>query len=106
LKVILDLLVVKFLDRHQQKPMYVFGMCGVIALVSAFVFGLWAIGLLIFAHKPLITTPVPSFFLLSLMTGVLCILMGLLAEMITRTFFESQGKSIYLVKETKNLPRN
>lgn len=103
LKVILDLMVVKFLDRHQQKPMYVFGMCGVLSLFAALVFGIWAIGLLIFAHKPLITTPVPSFCLLSFMTGVLCILMGLLAEMITRTFFESQGKSIYMVKEMRNL---
>ena len=104
IKVILDLMVVKFLDRHQQKPMYVFGMCGVLSLAAAFGFGLWALGLLIFAHKPLITTPVPSFCLLSFMAGGLCILMGLLAEMITRTFFESQGKSIYMVKETKNLP--
>ena len=103
IKVILDLMVVKFLDRHQQKPMYVFGMCGVLSLAASLGFGLWALGLLIFAHKPLITTPVPSFCLLSFMTGVLCILMGLLAEMITRTFFESQGKSIYLVKETRNL---
>ena len=104
IKVILDLMVVKFLDRHQQKPMYVFGMCGVLSLTASFLFGLWALGLLIFAHKPLSTTPVPSFCLLSFMTGVLCILMGLLAEMITRTFYESQGKSIYLVKETKNFP--
>ena len=103
-KVILDLMVVKFLDRHQQKPMYVFGMGGVLSLFAAFLFGTWAVGLLIFAHKPLITTPIPSFCLLSFMTGVLCILMGLLAEMITRTFFESQGKSIYLVKGTRNLP--
>ena len=104
IKVILDLMVVKFLDRHQQKPMYVFGMCGMLSLLAALGFGLWALGLLIFSHKPLITTPVPSFCLLSFMTGVLCLLMGLLAEMITRTFFESQGKSIYLVKETKNIP--
>jgi dolichol-phosphate mannosyltransferase len=103
IKVILDLMVVKFLDRHQQKPMYVFGMCGVLSLAAAMGFGLWALALLIFAHKPLITTPVPSFCLVSFMTGVLCILMGLLAEMITRTFYESQGKSIYLVKETRNL---
>jgi hypothetical protein len=37
-------------------------------------------------------------------TGIMCFLMGLLAEMITRTFFESQGKAIYLVRETRNLP--
>jgi hypothetical protein len=37
------------------------------------------------------------------MTGVICVLMGLLAEMITRTFFESQGKRTYLVRESRNL---
>jgi hypothetical protein len=39
----------------------------------------------------------------SFMTGVICVLMGLLAEMITRTFHESQNKSIYLVRETRNI---
>ena len=37
------------------------------------------------------------------MTGLMCILMGLLAEMITRTFYESQGKPVYLVRATRNL---
>jgi len=37
------------------------------------------------------------------MTGVICILMGLLAEMITRTFYESQHKAIYLVRKTRNV---
>jgi len=37
------------------------------------------------------------------MTGVICVLMGLLAEMVTRTFHESQGKSIYIVRSTRNV---
>jgi hypothetical protein len=37
------------------------------------------------------------------MTGIMCILMGLLAEMIMRTFYESQGKSVYLIARTRNL---
>ncbi len=40
----------------------------------------------------------------SFMTGIICILMGLLAEMITRTFHESQGKAIYMVRNTRNIP--
>ena len=36
--------------------------------------------------------------------GVMCILMGLLAEIVTRTWHESQAKRIYLVKSTRNLP--
>ncbi len=39
----------------------------------------------------------------SFMTGVICVLMGLLAEMVTRTFHESQGKSIYIVRSTRNV---
>jgi hypothetical protein len=39
----------------------------------------------------------------SFMTGMICVLMGLLAEMITRTFHESQNKSIYIVSRTRNL---
>jgi hypothetical protein len=39
----------------------------------------------------------------SFMTGIICVLMGLLAEMITRTFYESQGKRIYLVRASRNL---
>ena len=39
------------------------------------------------------------------MTGVMCILMGLLAEMIMRTFYESQNKSVYLVRATRNLEK-
>jgi hypothetical protein len=35
--------------------------------------------------------------------GVLCILMGLLAEMVVRTFYESQGKRVYLVRATRNV---
>jgi hypothetical protein len=39
------------------------------------------------------------------MTGIMCILMGLLAEMVMRTFYESQGKPVYMVRATRNLRR-
>jgi len=103
LKVVLDLMVVKFLDRHAQKPMYVFGLCGFLMLVSSMIFGLWAGILYIAADKPLTTTPLPMMTVFSFMTGVICVLMGLLAEMITRTFYESQGKRTYLVREARNI---
>lgn len=103
LKVLLDLMVVKFLDRHAQKPMYVFGLAGMIAIAFAGAFALWAFFLYFFDGKPFSTTPLPLMTVFSFMTGVICILMGLLAEMITRTFYESQGKRIYLVRESRNL---
>lgn len=103
LKVILDLMVVKFLDRHAQKPMYVFGLCGFLMLLASFFLGSWAIILNLAEGKPFITTPLPLMTMFTLMTGVICVLMGLLAEMITRTFYESQGKRTYLVREARNL---
>jgi glycosyltransferase involved in cell wall biosynthesis len=103
LKVLLDLMVVKFLDRHAQKPMYVFGICGFLMIATSVLFALWAFGLYIFAGKAFITTPLPSLTVSTFMTGVICVLMGLLAEMITRTFYESQGKRIYLVRESRNI---
>ena len=105
LKVILDLMVVKFLDRHAQKPMYVFGACGLISLALSLIFGTWSLALLIFVHKPLISTPLPLMMVFTFLMGVMSFLMGLLAEMIMRTFYESQGKSIYLVKGTANIAK-
>ncbi len=103
LKVLLDLMVVKFLDRHAQKPMYVFGLCGALMFAVSAGFALWALTLYFFAGKPFITTPLPLMTVFTFMTGVICFLLGLLAEMITRTFYESQGKRIYLVREARNL---
>jgi glycosyltransferase involved in cell wall biosynthesis len=103
LKVLLDLMVVKFLDRHAQKPMYVFGLVGFLMIAISGIFGLWATILYFFDSKPFITTPLPLMTVFTLMTGILCILMGLLAEMITRTFYESQGKRIYLVRASRNI---
>lgn len=103
LKVLFDLIVVKFLDKFQQKPMYLFGAVGFSSLVVAFLSGLFAIYLKIFHGESFIQSPLP---MLSVMTGVLgcmCILMGLLAEMIMRTFYESQGKSVYLVRAMRNI---
>jgi glycosyltransferase involved in cell wall biosynthesis len=105
LKVLADLIVVKFLDRFQQKPMYIFGGVGLFSLIVSFVSGLFALYLKFVAHpsKSFIETPVPLLCAMAAMTGLMCILMGLLAEMIMRTFYESQGKAVYLVRETRNM---
>jgi len=102
-KVILDLLVVTFLDRYAKKPIYIFGGIGVLCLgVGAFA-GAWALWLKFVQGLSLIQTPLPLVVVMMGITGVMCILMGLLAEMLTRTWHESQGKSVYLVKATRNL---
>jgi glycosyltransferase involved in cell wall biosynthesis len=104
-KVLLDLLVVKFLDSAAQKPMYVFGGCAIFSLALSILSFLWMLYLKVFKNFPFITTPVPLIVVVTFMISMMCILLGLLAEMIMRTFYESQGKPIYTIRESRNVPR-
>ncbi|RYD69203.1 MAG: glycosyltransferase, partial [Verrucomicrobiaceae bacterium] len=103
LKVLADLITVKFLDRFQQKPMYLFGAVGLSSLgISAFS-GAYALFRKFVEGESFIKNPLLLLCILMAMTGLMCILMGLLAEMIMRTFYESQGKPVYLVRATRNV---
>jgi glycosyltransferase involved in cell wall biosynthesis len=102
LKVVLDLIVVKFLARYAEKPMYIFGTAGIISLLVSAASAAWAVYLKIVDGISFILTPLPLLFVLSAITGVMCILMGLTSELVTRTYFESQGKTTYLVSSTRN----
>ena len=102
LKVILDLIVVKFLDRHMMKPIYIFGGFGLLCLAIS---GLALIGALYLKyadHVSLIQTPLPLLSVMTFVTGFMCILMGLISEMLMRTYFEAQGKTPYAVRSRLN----
>jgi glycosyltransferase involved in cell wall biosynthesis len=98
-KVILDLMVVKFLVSYSQKPIYVFGGMGLLMILGAFLSGGYAIYLKLFEGVSFILTPLPLLCVLLLVLGFLSILMGFLAEIMTRTYYESQGKPTYQIKE-------
>lgn len=102
LKVILDLIVVKFLTRYETKPIYIFGYAGMCFMGLALFAGLWAVYLKLFHGTSFIQTPLPLLVSLGAITGVMCILMGLLAELLVRIYFESQGKSHYTIKTKMN----
>lgn len=102
LKVLLDLVTVKFLDKYMLKPMYLFGFWALVFFAAALGFTIWTFYMRTRGYF-FTDTPLPMMATFSAMTGIVCVLLGLLAEMITRTFHESQGKSIYLVKSTRNL---
>ena len=106
LKVILDLIVVKFLAQYAQKPIYVFGSFGLFSLFAAFLAAAAALYYKFFGDKSFIETPLPLIFVMAGITGIMCILMGLLAEIIMRTYYESQGKPVYLIDECRNLENN
>lgn len=101
-KVLLDLMVVKFLGRYQTKPVYVFGFTGLIAFGVAGLSGLWALWLKFVDNISLIQTPLPLLTVMGFLTGMMCLLMGLLAEVLVRIYFEGQGKSVYQIRNTIN----
>lgn len=102
-KVILDILVVKFLSKYLVKPIYIFGGFGLAALFLSFITLLWAVCLKFIFHTSFIQTPLPLFSGICFLLGCMCILMGLLAEVVSRTYYESQRQRPYLIKETVNL---
>jgi dolichol-phosphate mannosyltransferase len=104
-KVILDLIVVKFLDRYMVKPIYVFGGFGILSLLFGAGSFLAMIVLKIVEDISMISTPLPLVTVMALMTGVSSILMGLLAEMLVRTYFESQQRTNYHIRERINFER-
>ena len=102
-KVILDLVVVMFLDRYAQKPIYIFGGFGLLNFLISLVAGAWALYLKFWTGISFIQTPLPLLVVMSAITGVMCVLLGLIAEMVTRGWHESRGKQTYIIGVTRNL---
>ncbi len=101
-RVLLDLVVIKFFARYMNRPMHFFGgigmmsgFLGLCALILAFI-------LKIFDIRSFVDTPLPVFAALGLIVGVQLITMGVLAEIVMRTYYESQGKRPYKVEHTLN----
>jgi len=101
-KVLLDLVTVKFLSVWSTKPSYVFGGAGTILCVVGTGFVLWTAyqklvnGIYVYRQPSLVV----GVFLFTI--GVNLFLMGLLAELVTRTYHESQSKPIYHVRKRTN----
>jgi len=99
IKVVFDLITIKFMASYQTKPLYVFGSFGLIAFLLSMVSGVWSIILKIFYGTSFILTPLPLITIVMLAISVQFFLMGLLAELLVRTYHESQDKAIYAVRE-------
>lgn len=102
-KVLLDLLLVSFLERYMNKPIYVFGGVGILLLMFSILTASYAVWLKLIEGVSFISTPLPMLTGTFFTTGLICVLMGFLAELIMRTYYESQGKSIYQVRERINI---
>jgi glycosyltransferase involved in cell wall biosynthesis len=106
IKVIFDLITIKFMAEYQTKPLYVFGTFGILALAASALSGLYAV-FLKFAHvfgmpqyhADFVETPLPVLSIVMFAISIQFFLMGLLAELLVRTYHESQNKAIYSVRE-------
>jgi dolichol-phosphate mannosyltransferase len=105
IKVVFDLVTIKFMASYMTKPLYVFGWAGVLAFAislfsAAFSFLMKFVGWP--KHADFIQTPLPVLAMVMLVLGIQLFLMGLIAEMLVRTYHESQGKQIYTIKTKIN----
>lgn len=99
LRVLLDLFVVKFLMTYSTQPIQIFGGLGLLCFfLSAFTL-LVVLVLRIFAAVDMSGNPLLYASFTGFMLSVMLVLMGLNAELLARTYHESQGKPIYVVRE-------
>jgi hypothetical protein len=104
-RVVLDLITIKFLHSYLTRPMHVLGLAGLTSMglgVVSLVATIW-----MKSHRGVYMTGNPLLLLSAMLEliGVQFISMGLLGEVLTRTYFESQGKTAYTVRSTLNLAK-
>ena len=102
-KVVLDLIVIKFLEKYSQKPIYLFGGFGLLSIFLAFVAFILMVYFKFWGGKTFIQTPLPELTVMFGLMGIVSILIGLVAEMGTRTYYESQKKRTYQIGDKINL---
>jgi glycosyltransferase involved in cell wall biosynthesis len=108
--VVLDLILIRFFQRYAQRPIHLFGTIGlgsfllsVLSFVAMLYFKYvfpWPWGFQL-PPKSFVETPLPLLTVMFFLAGVQSILMGVLAEMVMRTYYESQAKTTYLLGEVR-----
>ena len=105
LRVVLDLITVKFLYSYLTRPMHFLGTGGLFAIGLGFASVLGAIAMKLYSQTDMTGNPLLLLSVMLVLVGIQLISMGLLGEVMTRTYFESQGKASYLIRTTHNLDK-
>ena len=103
LKVLLDLFTVKFLISFADRPIYLFGGAGIGLIFSSFIMLAVLIGRRIVLDEHLIRSPLLLLTTMLFILGVQSLLLGLIAELLARTYHESQAKTTYSIRSNLNL---
>lgn len=101
-KVILDLIVMKFLTDYITKPIYFFGGTAFVSLLVSFLLFLWSAYLKVFNSIELDHTPLPVLGAMFFTVSIQLFMMGILADLVMRTYYESQNKTIYSIEAKLN----
>jgi glycosyltransferase involved in cell wall biosynthesis len=103
IKVVFDLITIKFMSSYLTKPLYLFGTAGLICLFVSVISMLFSLYYRFIHDVHLNRMPLATLAMIMFAMGFQFIFMGLLAEMVVRTYHESQNKPIYLVRERINI---
>jgi glycosyltransferase involved in cell wall biosynthesis len=103
-KVILDLFTVKFLVSYASKPIYLFGGTGMLLMAGSGVMLFYLFVRRLLTTISVLGSPLFQLAVMLFILGFQSVLMGLIAELLVRTYYESQRKPTYRVRTTINLP--
>jgi len=105
IRVILDLMTVKFLLSYSTRPVQIFGLIGFAMGLPGLAILAWLTFVKFVGHESIGNRPLMLLGILLVFTGVQLVTLGLLAEMQARTYHESQQKPTYVIREVLEEPR-
>ncbi len=100
-RVVLDLVTVKFLLSYSTRPLQIFGLAGLVAGGLGAAITAWLGWVRLVLHQPIADRPLLLLGVLLVFTGVQFLTFGLLAELMARTYYESQSKPTYVIREVR-----
>lgn len=101
-KVILDLILIRFMQKYQNRPIHFFGGAGMLSFIVSIVAFLLAVYFKLTHQKDFVQTPLPLFSAIFFLVGVIMVMLGINAEVQMRTYYESQNREVYRIKEKIN----
>ncbi len=99
IRVILDIITIKFLLSYSQRPIQIFGLLGLLSGTAGFIITAYLIIMRIFFNQSLADRPLFILSIFMIFIGIQLITMGLLAEINMRIYHEAQNKPTYVIKD-------
>ena len=99
IRVILDTIILKYLLTYSQKPIQIFGLIGLFTCLVGGIITVYLIIMRLFFNEPLSSRPLFTLSIFMIFIGVQLITMGILGELLMRTYHEASGKPTYAIKQ-------